>query len=75
MLRPRLCMVAQCEEQQPGSSVAIAGSPFARSLGAAPEAGKESPLAEIAAGLGTDVATYTRETPGMSTFALEDGLV
>ena len=39
-----------------------------------PEA-KESPLAEIAAGLGTDVATYTREAPGMSAFALEDGVV
>jgi predicted dithiol-disulfide oxidoreductase (DUF899 family) len=39
------------------------------------EAGKESPLAERAAGLGTDVATYTRETPGMSAFALEDGTV
>jgi predicted dithiol-disulfide oxidoreductase (DUF899 family) len=40
-----------------------------------PEAGNESPVAEIAAGLGTDVATYTREAPGMSAFALEDGVV
>jgi len=40
-----------------------------------PEAVKESPLAEVAAGLGTDLATYTRETPGMSAFALEHGLV
>jgi hypothetical protein len=40
-----------------------------------PEAGKQNPLAEIAAGLGTDVATYTRETPGMSAFAVEDGVV
>ena len=40
-----------------------------------PEDGKENPLAEIAANLGTDVATYTRETPGMSAFALEDGVV
>jgi len=39
------------------------------------EAGKEGPLAEIAAGLGTDWATYTREAPGMSAFALEDGVV
>jgi predicted dithiol-disulfide oxidoreductase (DUF899 family) len=40
------------------------------------EAGKESPgHAEIAAGVGTDWATYTRETPGMSAFALEDGVV
>ena len=33
------------------------------------------PVAEIAAGLGTDPATYTRERPGMSAFALEDGVV
>ena len=39
-----------------------------------PEAGNGSPIAEIAAGLGTDVATYTREAPGMSAFALEDGV-
>ncbi len=29
----------------------------------------------IAAMTGTDVATYTRERPGMSAFALEDGVV
>jgi predicted dithiol-disulfide oxidoreductase (DUF899 family) len=39
------------------------------------EAGKEGPLAEIAASVGTDWATYTRERPGMSAFALEDGVV
>ncbi len=39
------------------------------------EAGKEGPLAEIAASTGTDWATYTREQPGMSAFALEDGVV
>ncbi len=39
------------------------------------EAGKEGPLAEWAAGVGTDWATYTREAPGMSAFALEDGVV
>jgi predicted dithiol-disulfide oxidoreductase (DUF899 family) len=33
------------------------------------------PVAEIAAMTGTDVATYTRERPGMSAFALEDGVV
>jgi predicted dithiol-disulfide oxidoreductase (DUF899 family) len=48
---------------------------------------REEPLAEIssrstpdgsttfAAMTGTDVATYTRERPGMSAFALEDGVV
>jgi predicted dithiol-disulfide oxidoreductase (DUF899 family) len=38
------------------------------------EAG-EGPVAEVAAMTGTDVATYTREQPGMSAFALEDGVV
>ena len=37
--------------------------------------GSEGPVAEIAATTGTDVATYTRERPGMSAFALEDGVV
>jgi predicted dithiol-disulfide oxidoreductase (DUF899 family) len=39
------------------------------------EAGKESPLGRVAAGAGTDPATFTREAPGMSAFALEDGVV
>ena len=34
-----------------------------------------NPVAQIAATTGTDVATYTRERPGMSAFALEDGVV
>jgi predicted dithiol-disulfide oxidoreductase (DUF899 family) len=39
------------------------------------EAGETGPVAEFAAMVGTDVATYTREAPGMSAFALEDGVV
>ena len=35
----------------------------------------EGPVAVVAAATGTDVATYTRERPGMSAFALEDGVV
>jgi predicted dithiol-disulfide oxidoreductase (DUF899 family) len=35
----------------------------------------DDPVADNAAMTGTDVATYTRERPGMSAFALEDGLV
>ncbi len=35
----------------------------------------EGPVAEHAAMTGTDVATFTRERPGMSAFALEDGIV
>jgi predicted dithiol-disulfide oxidoreductase (DUF899 family) len=37
--------------------------------------GAEGPVAEMAAMTGTDAATYTRERPGMSAFALEDGVV
>jgi predicted dithiol-disulfide oxidoreductase (DUF899 family) len=39
------------------------------------EAGGEGPPAANAAMTGTDVATYTRERPGMSAFVLEDGAV
>jgi predicted dithiol-disulfide oxidoreductase (DUF899 family) len=39
------------------------------------EAGGEGPVAVIAAMTGTDVPTYTRDRPGISTFALEDGVV
>jgi predicted dithiol-disulfide oxidoreductase (DUF899 family) len=35
----------------------------------------EGPVAEVAAMAGTDVAAFTREAPGMSAFALEDGVV
>jgi predicted dithiol-disulfide oxidoreductase (DUF899 family) len=37
--------------------------------------GGDSPVVEIAAMTGTDAATYTRERPGVSAFALEDGVV
>jgi len=37
--------------------------------------GSEGPVAEIAAQSGTDAATYTRERPGVSAFALEDSVV
>ncbi|MEY9964815.1 putative dithiol-disulfide oxidoreductase (DUF899 family) [Streptacidiphilus sp. MAP12-16] len=41
-----------------------------------PEAGEENPmLAEIASSVGTDWPTYRREGPGVSAFALEDGVV
>jgi predicted dithiol-disulfide oxidoreductase (DUF899 family) len=35
----------------------------------------EGPVSEHAAMTGTDVATYTRERPGVSAFVLEDGVV
>ena len=34
-----------------------------------------TPVADTAASTGTDVATFTRERPGMSAFVLEDGVV
>jgi predicted dithiol-disulfide oxidoreductase (DUF899 family) len=37
--------------------------------------GSDSPVDQIAAMTGTDAATYTRERPGVSAFALEDGVV
>lgn len=37
--------------------------------------GAEGPVAQIAAMTGTDVATYTRDRPGLSAFVLEDGVV
>jgi predicted dithiol-disulfide oxidoreductase (DUF899 family) len=39
------------------------------------KAGDEGPVEEMAAMTGTDAATYTRERPGMSAFALEGGVV
>jgi predicted dithiol-disulfide oxidoreductase (DUF899 family) len=35
----------------------------------------EGPVADMAAMAGTDVATYTRERPGMSAFVLDDGVI
>src|SRR5436309_2237647 len=40
-----------------------------------PLAGDQGPEAQLAATTGTDAATYTRERPGMSAFALEGGVV
>jgi predicted dithiol-disulfide oxidoreductase (DUF899 family) len=39
------------------------------------EAGPESPVSQVAAMVGADAATYTREGPGMSAFALDDGVL
>jgi predicted dithiol-disulfide oxidoreductase (DUF899 family) len=37
--------------------------------------GVEGPVAQLAATTGTDVATYTRDRPGLSAFVLEDGVI
>jgi predicted dithiol-disulfide oxidoreductase (DUF899 family) len=65
--------VSFTEEQQRRGSVDY----NFRSMDVTPvlEAGSDGPVAEVAAMTGTDAATYTREAPGMSAFALEDGVV
>jgi predicted dithiol-disulfide oxidoreductase (DUF899 family) len=42
---------------------------------ASDESDGDDPVGKMAAMAGTDVATYTRERPGMSAFVLEDGVV
>jgi predicted dithiol-disulfide oxidoreductase (DUF899 family) len=64
--------VSHTEEQQRSGMLEYN---FRQELGSSVETGKEGPLAEWAARSGTDWPTYTRERPGMSAFALEDGLV
>jgi predicted dithiol-disulfide oxidoreductase (DUF899 family) len=44
-------------------------------LRSAGQAGNDGPLADWAATTGTDWATYMQQAPGMSAFALEDGVV
>src|SRR5262249_32598401 len=44
-------------------------------LGPSADAVTDGPLADWAAMCGTDWATYTKQTPGMSAFALQDGVV
>src|SRR5437773_575503 len=62
------------EEQQRDGAVEYNYERGGHALDAKPEAAAEGPVA-FAAMTGTDVATYTRERPGMSAFALEDGVV
>jgi predicted dithiol-disulfide oxidoreductase (DUF899 family) len=44
-------------------------------LTSAGQAGADGPLADWAATTGTDWATYTQQAPGMSAFAIDDGVV
>jgi predicted dithiol-disulfide oxidoreductase (DUF899 family) len=72
--------VSRTEEQQRSGTVEYnyrrsEVSPPASEIETASEPAAEGSLAEIAAGVGTDPATFTREAPGMSAFALEDGVV
>jgi predicted dithiol-disulfide oxidoreductase (DUF899 family) len=65
--------VSVTEEQQRGGTVEYNFGP--RDVTPALEAGADSVVAQVAAMTGTDTATYTRQAPGMSAFALEDGVV
>jgi predicted dithiol-disulfide oxidoreductase (DUF899 family) len=67
--------VSVTEEQQREGAVEYNYERGGHALDAKPEAAAEGPVAELAATTGTDAATYARERPGMSAFALEDGVV
>ncbi len=60
------------EEQQRQGGIEYNYGRGGHGTGGTPVAG---PVAELAASSGTDPATYMREAPGMSAFALEDGVV
>jgi predicted dithiol-disulfide oxidoreductase (DUF899 family) len=67
--------VSFTEEQQRKGTIEYNYESGGHAMDAKAEAAAEGPVAEFAAMAGTDVATYTRERPGMSAFALEDGVV
>jgi predicted dithiol-disulfide oxidoreductase (DUF899 family) len=67
--------VSFTEEQQRKGTIEYNYERGGHAMDAKAEAAAEGPVAEFAAMAGTDVATYTRERPGMSAFALEDGVV
>jgi predicted dithiol-disulfide oxidoreductase (DUF899 family) len=62
---------SRTEEQQREG----AGSYNYRPLAPVAEPAGDGPVAEMAGACGVDVMAYTREAPGMSAFALEDGVV
>jgi predicted dithiol-disulfide oxidoreductase (DUF899 family) len=65
--------VSITEEQQRQSEVEYNFGP--RDVSWQLEAPADSPVAQIAVTTGTDAATFLREAPGVSAFALEDGVV
>ena len=67
--------VSFTEEQQRKGTIEYNYESGGHAMDAKAEDAAEGPVAEFAAMAGTDVATYTRERPGMSAFALEDGAV
>jgi predicted dithiol-disulfide oxidoreductase (DUF899 family) len=65
--------VSFSEKEQRKGSVTYNFEPF--DMKPVLQAGDEGFVAELAATTGTNAATYLRELPGMSAFALEDGVV
>jgi predicted dithiol-disulfide oxidoreductase (DUF899 family) len=65
------------EQQREGIEYNYRREPPSESRGEAPKLSRSAPdgPTEFAAASGTDVDTYTRERPGVSAFALEDGVV
>jgi len=61
------------EQQRQGDVVEYNFAP--RHLEQRARVAEDSPVAQIAKNVGTDVDTFLREAPGMSAFALEDGTV
>ena len=65
--------VASSEEQRESGVAEYNYRPF--EISASASLGDQKPFADWAATTGTDWATYMQESPGMSAFALEDGVV
>jgi len=65
------------EQQRKGIEYNYRREPPMEPRGEAPQLSRSAPEGptEFAAASGTDVDTYTRERPGVSAFALEDGIV
>ncbi|MFL6538583.1 MAG: DUF899 domain-containing protein [Chthoniobacterales bacterium] len=65
------------EQQRKGIEYNYRQEPPSKSPGEAPELSRSAPEGpiEFAAASGTDVESYTRERPGVSAFALQDGVV
>lgn len=64
--------VAFTEEQQRAGTVEYNYRRQGHAMDVAPP---PAPLVDFAAGCGTDVSTFTRDRPGLSTFMLADGVV
>jgi predicted dithiol-disulfide oxidoreductase (DUF899 family) len=64
--------VASTEDQRRAGTSEYNYGPYDLTV---PEGADSGPLADWASESGTDWATYTLERPGMSTFALDDGVV